>query len=39
MNYNVKNDLINTDIENLFYDERRLKRKLPILREANVRYK
>jgi hypothetical protein len=34
-----KNNLINTDIENLYYDEIRLKRKLPNLKGANIKCK
>lgn len=31
--------MINTDIENLYYDERKLKRKLPQLKGANVKFR
>lgn len=39
INFNIRNDMINTDIENLFYDERKLKRKLPQLKGANVKFR
>lgn len=34
---NIKNDNINTDIENVYYDQKHLKRELPSLRGVNVK--
>lgn len=35
--FSTKADNVNTDIENVYYDENKLNRKLPNLKGANVR--
>lgn len=39
LRFNTNKQIINTDIENLYYDEKRLERKFPKLHKANIKSK
>lgn len=39
MAFNFNNDSINTDITNVYYNERKLGRRLPELAAANIKHK
>lgn len=39
LSFNTNKQVINTDIENLFYDEKKLGRKFPKLHKANIKQK